>query len=130
MKTYIYLASPYTAHRDDGSYDDVLMQERYEAVVRCFQGLLGSGLTVFCPIAMTHAADCLYRNLHGNRMSPKFWYEFDKPFLQNASQLFVLKLPGWEESEGLEKEIAIALDRKLPIVYLEHHSAYATRLET
>ena len=130
MKSYIYLASPYTALRDDGSYDDVLMQERYDTVVSCFQNLCASGLIVYCPIAMTHRVDCLYRDLNGTRMPPKFWYEFDKPFIQHASQLFVLKLPGWEKSEGLSEEIKTAIVRKLPIVYLEHHTAHATRLET
>ena len=129
MKTYIYLASPYTALRDDGSYDDVLMQERYDAVLQCFQKLVSAGLTVYCPIAMTHSIDCLNRNLHGKRIAPNIWYEFDKPFMQHASQLFVLKLPGWEKSEGLQEEVKTAIARKIPIVYLEHHAAYETRLE-
>ena len=130
MKTYIYLASPYTALRDDGSYDDVLMAERHRAVLSCFESLLSAGLVVFCPIAMTHQADCLHQGLTGSRIPPKFWYEFDKPFIQHASQLYVLKLPGWEKSEGLQEEIKTAIVRKLPIVYLEHHTAHATRLET
>ncbi len=125
MKTYIYLACPYTALRDDGSYDDVLMQERHRAVLTCFESLLSAGLVVFCPIAMTHQADCLHSGLTGNRFSPKFWYEFDKPFIQHASQLFILKLPGWEKSEGMQEEIKTAIVRKIPIVYLEFHPTSA-----
>ena len=123
MKTYIYLASPYTALRDDGSYDDVLMAERHRAVLTCFESLLSAGLIVYCPITMTYQADCLHNSITGNRFDPKSWYEFDNPFMQHASQLFVLKLPGWEKSEGVSGEIKTAIARKLPIVYLEYHTA-------
>ncbi len=129
-KSYIYLASPYTALREDNTYDDILMQERYTAVTECFQKLVAAGLIVYCPITMSHHIDCLHRNLHGNRMPPEFWYEFDKPFIQHASQLFILKLPGWEESKGLKDEIETAKDRHIPVTYLEFISTHATRLET
>ena len=129
MKSYTYLASPYTAYRDDGSYDDILMQERYTAVTECFQKLVAAGLSVFCPITMTHHIDCMHRNLHGNRMSPEFWYEFDKPFMQYASQLYILKLPGWEKSDGLNREIKTAVGRNIPVFYLEYNPIHADRLE-
>lgn len=122
MKTYIYLASPYTAYREDDSYDEALMERRHEAVLTCFESLLSAGLVVFCPIAMTHQADCLHSGLTGERFPPSFWYEFDKPFIQYASMLFVLKLPGWKDSVGLQEEIKTAIARKIPIVYLEFHS--------
>ncbi len=119
MKTYIYLASPYTAFKEDANYDEELMQERYDAVVRCYHKLVSAGLTIFCPIAMTRKIDCLNKDLYGDRIPTSFWYEFDKPFIQFASQLFVLKLPGWRDSEGLFKEIDIATARKIPVTYLE-----------
>ncbi len=129
MRSYIYLASPYTALRDDGSYDDILMQERYTAVTECFQRLVSAGLIVYCPITMTHHIDCMHRNLHGERIKPDFWYEFDKPFMQYAFQLYVLKLPGWEKSEGLQREIKTAVGRNLPIIYLEYHPIEERSLE-
>ena len=130
MKSYFYLASPYTALHDDGTYDDILMQERYTAVTECFQKLVAAGLSVYCPITMTHHIDCMHRNLHGNRIPNEFWNGFHKPFLQYTSQLYVLKLPGWEGSEGVTKEIKTAKGRNLPITYLEHIPTHATRLET
>lgn len=119
MKSYIYLASPYTAIREDGSYDDALMEERYKLVTNCFHQLVAAGLTIYCPISMTHRIDCLNAGLYGYRIAPEFWYEFDKPFMQHASMLFVLKLPGWELSKGLQDEIKTATERHMPIVYLE-----------
>ncbi len=121
MKSYIYLASPYTAYKEDGSYDNDLMRERYEAVNDCFHSLVAAGLTIFCPIAMTHHIDCMNIDVYGKRIDPSFWYEFDKPFIQHASQLFILKLAGWEDSAGLQDEIKTGIDRKIPIVYLEDH---------
>ena len=128
MKSYIYLASPYTALRADGTYDDVLMQERYVAVTECFQKLVAAGLIIYCPITMSHHIDCMHRNIHGSRMTPAFWYEFDKPFIQNASQLFVLKLPGWQGSKGVQAEIRIADDMPIPVTFLEHNPTSETRL--
>lgn len=130
MKTYIYLASPYTAHKEDGSFDEDLMDYRYLQVAECFHKLVGAGLIVYCPIAMTHRIDCMNSERYGTPISPDFWYEFDKPFIQNASQLYVLKLPGWENSKGLQEEIKTALDRNLPIVYLEFIPTREYRLET
>ena len=114
MKTYIYLASPYTARAPDKSLDEELMTARYIRTLKCYSHLLKSGLVVFCPIVMTHEAD-----KHMGRASPEFWYEFNKPFLQHMSAIFVLKLAGWEESEGVKKETGIALSRQVPIFYLE-----------
>lgn len=122
MKTYIYLASPYTAYREDGSFDEALMDYRYLQVVECFHKLVGAGLIVYCPIAMTHRIDCMNSERYGTPISPDFWYEFDKPFIQNASMLFVLKLNGWTQSKGLREEIETARARNIPIVYLEAHS--------
>ena len=121
MKTYIYLASPYTALRADGSLDAVLMAERHRAVTECFTNLVKSGLVVYCPITMTHPIDILAGGLGAT-----FWYEFGKPFLQHMSILFVLMLPGWKDSEGTQNEIKIAIDRKIQIVYLQFNpkSAY------
>ncbi len=113
MKTYIYLASPYTAYRDDGSLDAILMSERHKFVTECFANLVKAGLTIYCPITMTHPVDIL-----SNGLGATFWYEFGKPFLQHMSMLFVLMLPGWEKSEGVTGEIEVAISRKIPIVYL------------
>ena len=100
------------------------MCKRHAAVSECFTNLVLAGLIVYCPITMTHPID-IKRNLGG-----EFWYEFDKPFLQFASQLFILKLPGWEESKGVQAEIKTALARKIPITYLEFIPTAAYRLET
>jgi hypothetical protein len=39
--------------------------------------------------------------------------------LHSCSELFVLMLPGWDESAGIAHEIAIATERCIPIYYLD-----------
>ncbi len=114
MKTYIYLASPYTAVDSEGALDEELMTSRYLRTLKCYSHLLKSGLVVFCPIVMTHEAD-----KHMGRARPEFWYEFDKPFLQHMGAMFVLKLPGWEDSKGVKMETDVASSRQVSIFYLE-----------
>ncbi len=115
MKSYIYLASPYTAYTDEGKWDKDLVERRCDLVFGCYVNLIAAGLIVYCPIVSTSKADKML-----GRFTPEFWYEFDKPFLQYASMLFVLKLPGWEESKGVTGEIAICKKRNIPIVFLEN----------
>ncbi len=114
MKSYIYLASPYTAHAPGGAFDEDLMEDRYQDAFDCYTNLIAAGLIVYCPVVSTGLVDKLF-----GRRNPSFWYEFDKPFIQYASMLFVLKLAGWEESEGVTKEIENARARNIPVVFLE-----------
>lgn len=113
MTNYIYLASPYTAYNLDGSFDEALMTKRYEAVMQVTAHLAASGLTVYSPIAMSHSMD-----KYLGRMHPDFWYEFDGPMLESASQLFVLCLNGWRNSQGIKAEIARATTMEIPILKL------------
>lgn len=121
MKSFVYLGSPYTAVRE-GKPDEELMEQRFISVSHCFQNLVHAGLTVYCPIVMTHKVDLEYRYLYGHRLPSRFWYNFDDPFLQAASGLYVLKLRGWQESKGLRGEIGITQARNIPILYLEDTS--------
>ncbi len=114
MKSYIYLASPYTAYNEGGGMDEVLMEERWQEVFDCYTNLIAAGLIVYCPIVATHEVDKLL-----GRRKASFWYEFDKPFIQYASMLFILKLPGWENSEGVTREIETCRKRNIPVVFLE-----------
>jgi hypothetical protein len=48
----------------------------------------------------------------------KFWKEFDEKLLSICDELWVLMLPGWEESTGVKAEIEIAKQNNKPIHYI------------
>lgn len=115
MTGYIYLASPYTAYLPDGSFDNTTMEQRYRAVMEVTAHLAASGLTVYSPIAMSHAMDSYL-----GRLEPSFWYEFDRPMLLGADALFILELEGWKESKGINAEVALAKEHDILILNLRY----------
>jgi hypothetical protein len=48
-----------------------------------------------------------------------FWKTQDLPILNHATRLVVLRLPGWEESEGVGAEIAFAKMLRIPVDYAD-----------
>lgn len=47
------------------------------------------------------------------------WLDFDLAVLAICKRLFVLKLEGWENSPGVQKEITFARSLQIPIQELE-----------
>lgn len=104
----IYLACPY-------SHTDPAMRElRFRAVTAKAAELLNAGHIVFSPITHSHPI----AEAHGLPGDWTFWERFDKAFLKNASMLFVLMLPGWDQSEGVTGEIEVARYLSIPIHYI------------
>jgi len=104
-----YLASPYT------SKSFITRMQRYEAACKYAAMLMGQGVQVFSPIAHTHPiaeAGKLPRDW-------KFWATFDEWFISRCDELIVLKLPGWEESKGVQAEIKLAKKYQVPVRYVE-----------
>src|SRR5690242_11058087 len=103
-----YLASPY-------SHPDESVKERRHAIVThvAFE-LIRQGIYVYSPIVHNVPIDQL--GIHGNWLS---WIEFDHGMLARCDRLLVLKLPGWEESKGVQAEITRAKELGLPIEWME-----------
>jgi hypothetical protein len=88
----IYLASPYTGNHMDNA------RWAAEFTAKC----LAYGFTVFSPIVHSHA-------LVTQRDWPlpydrKFWLDHDFTYMNGCSDLWVLALPGWQDSEGVNAE--------------------------
>lgn len=49
------------------------------------------------------------------RISGERWYEYGFELLQRCDRLWVLELTGWRESHGVQREIAIATSRGIPL---------------
>jgi len=104
----IYLASPYS-HKDPKVRED-----RATKVALFAAQLLRKGMTVFCPIA--HGKFIADRaNTPG---SWSFWKDQSIRLLQACDEAWVLCLPGWKESIGVQAEIRKAVDLGIPVYYL------------
>lgn len=47
----------------------------------------------------------------------KFWQEYSEELMSKCDILIVLKLPGWEISEGVRDEVELANKYNLPVIY-------------
>ena len=109
----IYLASPYSA----GNVVDkeAIEQYRYEAAVGTAIDIMRElGEMVFSPIAHSHY---IHKQSGGDIGGGwEQWAEFDRKIIAACDKFFILKLPGWEQSEGIKRERAIAEALGLPIM--------------
>lgn len=107
---YSYLACPY-AHPDEE-----VRLSRVRAATETAFDFFKRGISVFSPL--THNAPLVNMRI-GNGWEGK-WEGFDLGMLSRAQKLYVLTLPGWENSYGVQAEIAHARKLSIPI---EHFAA-------
>lgn len=107
--SFYYLATPYS------KYKFGLMAAWIEACKAAAQ-CMKQGRAVYSPIAHGH---CI--SLHGeiNPLSHDFWLKIDEPMMQAAAGMIVVKMPGWQESFGIEEEIKAFQRMGKPIEYME-----------
>lgn len=48
-----------------------------------------------------------------------FWGSYSETLLRKADLVYVLCLPGWQQSIGVQEEIRIAHEANIPVVYLD-----------
>jgi uncharacterized Zn finger protein len=88
---------------------------RFEAVQEKAAELMMDGHIVFSPIAYSH-------QFHVDHKMPgdwQFWQRYDSAFLEWCDEMWILMLPGWQESRGIQAEISIAASMGKSIRYLE-----------
>lgn len=105
----IYLAQPYS----DPSLE--VMHDRYEAALAAVAHLTRKQQVVYSPIVHFHSV-AVYHELP---RSFDFWELINRHMLRRADQFFVLKLPGWENSRGLQMETDYAKQLGYSIVGME-----------
>lgn len=104
----IYLASPYT-HKFKS-----VMEKRFQQVSKYAAHMLTKKRIVFSPIAYTHPLN-EYADLPYDW---EYWWGFNKAFLSESKELWVLCLPGWEISDGVKVEIEFAKEHNIPITFV------------
>ena len=109
MADYWYVASPYSLYIYG---KEAAAREVGMAALE----LSKRGFHVFSPIAHSHAM-CLTDP--GLKDDAFFWEAQDRPFLELAAGLIVVRMRGWDESIGVDHEIRCTREMKKPILYLE-----------
>ena len=104
----IYLASPYT-HPDTH-----VRESRFHVACTATAKFMRRGLRVFSPIVHGHPLVC-----RGLPMDWSFWEPLDRTILQHCTEMYVLKLDGWQQSRGVQAEIQMARALCKPISYFE-----------
>jgi hypothetical protein len=102
----IYLCSPFT------HVDPAVRQQRFDAACRAAAALIRQGKTVFAPIAHSYGI-CA----HGVPHDWQFWQRHDRRYLAVCDEVVVLMLDGWQESVGVQAEIAIARELGKPVTF-------------
>ena len=107
--SYIYLASPYT--HQDPKVEHARFLHAETATAR----LLRHRQWVYSPIVHCHE---LARR-HELPTHYEFWATYNRAMLQHASELRILKLPGWDQSKGVSYETQLARSIGIPVTYEE-----------
>jgi len=107
MNKLIYLASPYTQYK--GTYN----QAAQKAAVVAGK-LIKQGRVVYAPIAHGHFIDSFV-----NVDDYDLWIQHALTLLQRCDYLYVLTLPGWQNSDGIGYEIQEAKKQQIPIYYID-----------
>lgn len=110
----IYLAAPY-AHLDAR----VRAHRAYRATLYA-GALLSSRQPVFSPLTQGHQIHL--RSGLVKRMTHDDWLHVDMRILARCDEVHVLMLEGWEQSKGVEKEVALAERIGLPIKYISNEN--------
>jgi hypothetical protein len=112
----IYLACPYTHP------DPAVRRARFEIATAVAADLIRAGHIVYSPITMTHPIDLVLAG-ESNTLGSEYWVAFDEAFMEMCSEMVVIQLDGWQQSNGIRREMAYFTDRKKPIRYLDPPSS-------
>jgi len=109
---YVYLASPYTA-------DSMLVREtRFIHNIHASAYLINTlKQHVFSPVVHCHPIVFRYEL----PQEWEFWSQYDEIMISNADELWVLCLPGYTNSMGVQTELKIAKKLGKRVRYLIPH---------
>jgi hypothetical protein len=107
----VYLASPYTCRSRRPWLNRRIQHLRARLASIACGLLINDGLVVFGPITFSHPIERELK-LPG---SWEYWEAFDRWYVERAVALWLLKLPGWERSVGMQAEIKIAQEHMIEV---------------
>jgi len=104
----IYLACPFR------HVDPEIQKQRCAAAHRAASKLFSEGRHVFSPLTHNEVLMNMLPDVPGEH-----WMQFDLAILAVCKYLYVLKVAGWEQSKGVQREIAFAQKMGIPIAMIE-----------
>ena len=107
--SFIYLASPYS-HPSSQVRHFRMIAAASEAAK------LTDEYTVYCPVLHGHHLEMFWMT---EIKSHDFWMKQCLNMLKCASELHVLCMDGWEESNGVSQEIEFACLNNIPVFYID-----------
>jgi hypothetical protein len=108
--SYIYLASPYS-HKDE-----TVQRKRWEAVMNaCAYLAPRERQAIYSPIA--HWG--LIAKLHSLPTDHEYWQYQNYAMIVSCTAVWVLKLVGWTDSDGVASEVRFATTLGKPVLYLD-----------
>ena len=116
----IYIAAPY---KHENPY---VRAERVREATQYAAYLIDQDEPVFSPLSHSVEIERHRRNI----VSPGRWYDIDLQILQACTEMHILTLPGWEDSIGIQYEIAMAIAHKIPIYTVPVYSDQTYRVPT
>ena len=109
MSELIYLASPYSHP------DPAVRQARFEAACKQAALMMRAGLIVFSPLAHSHSI-AIRHDLPGDW---EFWKRQCERCIKARDKVVMMMLEGFQLSQGMMEEFAIATEIGIPIEYWE-----------
>jgi hypothetical protein len=109
--SYLYLASPYTAHSGD---HNSIMLHRFQEAVDATHYLLNNRIWVYSPIVHCHPIAIA----HELPRDFAFWSEYNHLMILNSRGLAILMLDGWKESLGVTGEVEYCGALGKPIYFM------------
>ena len=94
---FVYLASPYRHE------DPKVMHRRFEQALAAMLRMWQVGYPAYVPIVYTHPI-----SVHLPRLQDQEYQQFDDRILAVADEVWVLQLPGWQQSQGVQHELLLA----------------------
>lgn len=103
---FIYLASPYTHP------EWTVRAQRLADVAAVTERYLRAGYPVFSPIVYGDPFEWVI----GTEF--EHWQKLNDTMVASCAEVWVLQLPGWEESKGIAHEVKLARSLRKPVKYL------------
>ena len=107
-----YIAIPYT------DPDKSVIEERVKTLCEVDARLMKQGIFTVSPVLkhllFTHAKDL--------PSDWKYWEEYSYTLLSRCQVMYVVTIQGWEDSIGVQSEIAYCKEMGIKIVYIQNET--------